>query len=236
LRNNHVAFGVFRCGRFTTRLAGRFIHDGYEHVLEWKADFSAIARLDLPRPFVLLIGSKAPHKNFAIIYSIAPDLGAKGIYVVAAGAEDTNVYARDHVERLPPNVKHLGRVDDNDLAFLYQNALCLAFPSRAEGFGLPALEAMALGCPVVSSNAASLPEVCGDAALYAPPNNPTAWLDAIGQIAGEPRLRRRLADAGRKRAVAFSWRRGAVKYLELMRSPESPAARLDWEGYMQPSF
>ena len=108
-----------------------------------------------------------------------------------------------HVEQLPPNVKHLGRVHDNDLAFLYQNALCLAFPSRAEGFGLPVLEAMALGCPVVSSNAASLPEVCGDAALYAPPSNPSAWLDAIGQIAGEPTLRRRLADAGHKRAVAF---------------------------------
>ena len=52
-------------------------------------------------------------------------------------------------------------MDDNDLAFLYENALCLAFPSKTEGFGLPALEAMALGCPVISSDAASLPEVCG---------------------------------------------------------------------------
>jgi glycosyltransferase involved in cell wall biosynthesis len=143
------------------------------------------------------------------------------------------VRAREHVEPLPPNVKHLGRVDDNDLAFLYQNALCLAFPSRAEGFGLPAVEAMALGCPVVSSKAASLPEVCGDAALYAPPNSPSAWLDAIEQLAGEPILYRRFADAGRKRAVAFSWRRGAMKYLELMRALESPA--VDWEQYAQPA-
>ena len=141
------------------------IYDGYEHVLEWKADRSALDGMDLPRPFVLLVGSKSPHKNVAVIYSIAADLAVKGIHVLVAGGEDANVYARDHAGQLPPNVKYLGRVDDNDLAFLYQNALCLAFPSRTEGFGLPALEAMALGCPVVSSDAASLPEVCGEAAF-----------------------------------------------------------------------
>ena len=192
------------------------IHDGYEHVLEWKADRSTLDGMDLPRPFVLLVGSKSPHKNVAVIYSIAADLAAKGIHVLVAGGEDANVYARDHGGQLPPNVKHLGRVDDNDLAFLYQNALCLGFPSRTEGFGLPALEAMALGCPVVSSDAASLPEVCGEAALYAPPNNGLAWLAAIERIAAEPTLRQRLASAGRKRAKAFSWQQGAEKYLALM--------------------
>ena len=112
-----------------------------------------------------------------MIYSIAADLAAKGIHVVAAGGEDANVFARGRVGQLPPNVKQVGRVDDNDLAFLYQNALCLAFPSRTEGFGLPALEAMALGCPVIASEAASLPEVCGDAVLYASPNNlQRGWL------------------------------------------------------------
>jgi glycosyltransferase involved in cell wall biosynthesis len=192
------------------------IHNGYEHVLEWKADRSALDGFGLPRPFVLLVGSKAPHKNVAVIYSIAEDLAARGINVIVAGGEDTNVYARERNDQLPPNVKHLGRVEDNDLAFLYQNALCLAFPSRTEGFGLTPLEAMTLGCPVISSNAASLPEVCGEAALYAPPDDGWAWLAAIEQIAAEPALRARLASAGRQRARAFSWRRGAEKYLELM--------------------
>ena len=75
---------------------------------------------------------------------------------------------------------------------------------------------MALGCPVVSSDAASLPEVCGEAALYAPPNDGLAWLAAIERIAAEPTLRQRLASAGRKRAKAFSWQQGAEKYLALM--------------------
>jgi glycosyltransferase involved in cell wall biosynthesis len=192
------------------------IYDGYEHVLKWNADRSALNSVDLPRPFVLLVGSKAPHKNVAIIYSIAAELAARGIYVLVTGGADNNVYARENDRQLPPNVKHLGRVDDNDLAFLYRQALCLVFPSRTEGFGLPALEAMALGCPVISTNAASLPEVCGDTVLYAPPEDALAWLAAIGRMSDDPVLRNRLADAGPKRSKAFSWRDGAEKYLKLM--------------------
>ena len=118
--------------------------------------------------------------------------------------------------QLPPNVRHLGRVNDDDLAYLYRQALCLVFPSKTEGFGLPVLEAMALGCPVISSDAASLPEVCGEAALYASPDDAAAWLAAIGRLAAEPMLRENLAGAGPKRSKAFSWRQGAEKYLELM--------------------
>ena len=204
--------------RFGIRPADQIavIHDGCEHVLEWKADRSALARLDLPHPFVLLVGSKAPHKNVAIIYSIAADLAAIGIHVLVAGGEDAHVYAREHSGQMLPSVRHLGRVTDDDLAFLYQHALCLVFPSRTEGFGLPVLEAMALGCPIISSDAASLPEVCGEAVLYAAPNSGAAWLAAIKQIATEPKVREKLASAGPKRAKTFSWRQSAEKYLELM--------------------
>jgi glycosyltransferase involved in cell wall biosynthesis len=94
--------------------------------------------------------------------------------------------------------------------------MCLVFPSKTEGFGLPAVEAMALGCPVVSSNAASLPEVCGEAVLYATPNDTVSWLAAVCKIADEPMLREKLSEAGRERAKAFSWKKGAEKYLELM--------------------
>jgi glycosyltransferase involved in cell wall biosynthesis len=194
----------------------KVIHDGYEHVLGWNPDRSALAGTDLPNPFVLLVGSKAPHKNVAIIYSIAAELSVRGIHLVVAGGDDPRVYARQHSGPLPPNVKHLGRVNDDDLAYLYQQALCLVFPSKTEGFGLPVLEAMALGCPVISSDAASLPEVCGEAALYASPGDAAAWLASIERIASEPMLRERLAAAGLKRSKAFSWREGAKKYLELM--------------------
>jgi glycosyltransferase involved in cell wall biosynthesis len=107
-------------------------------------------------------------------------------------------------------------VSDDDLAFLYRTALCLAFPSKTEGFGLPALEAMALGCPVVSSDAASLPEVCGDSALYASPADATNWLNALLTLHRDEALRRHMADEGRKRAMSFSWRTSAEKYLALM--------------------
>ena len=212
--------------RFSQKTIGRFdikpvdevtvIHDGYEHVLGWNPDRSALAGADLPNPFVLLVGSKAPHKNVAIIYAIAAELAGRGISLVVAGGEDATVYARQHSDPLPPNVKHLGRVNDDDLAYLYRQALCLVFPSKTEGFGLPVLEAMALSCPVISSDAASLPEVCGEAALYASPDDAGAWLAAIGRLAAEPMLRKNLASAGPKRSKAFSWRQGAEKYLELM--------------------
>jgi glycosyltransferase involved in cell wall biosynthesis len=191
----------------------RVIHNGHEHALQWDAKRSL---LSFPRPFILLVGSKALHKNVAIIYSIADELATKGIDLVVVGGTDANVYAQESGVRITPNVRHIGRVNDDDLASLYQHALCLVFPSRTEGFGLPALEAMALGCPVISSDAASLPEVCGDAALYAPPNESGAWLAAICKISAEPTLRERLANAGRKRARAFSWRRAAERYLEFM--------------------
>jgi glycosyltransferase involved in cell wall biosynthesis len=217
---------IVTVSRFSQKIIGRFdikptdkitvIHDGYEHVLGWNPDRSALVGADLPNPFVLLVGSKAPHKNVAIIYTIAAELAGRGISLVVAGGEDASVYAGQHSDPLPPNVKHLGRVNDDDLAYLYRRALCLVFPSKTEGFGLPVLEAMALGCPVISSDAASLPEVCGEAALYASPDDAAAWLAAIGRLAAEPTLRENLAGAGRKRSKAFTWRRGAEKYLELM--------------------
>lgn len=192
------------------------VHDGFEHVLDWNSDRSMLNGVELPDRFVLLVGSKAPHKNSAIIYSIATDLAARGVHILVTGGEDANVYARDQGGQLPPNVRHLGRVSDNDLAFLYQRALCLVFPSRTEGFGLPVLEAMALGCPVISSDAASLPEVCGEAVLYASPDDAAAWLAAIERIVAEPMLREKLVSTGPKRSNMFSWRQGAERYLELM--------------------
>jgi glycosyltransferase involved in cell wall biosynthesis len=192
------------------------IYDGYDHVLGWDQNKSRFVSADLRKPFVLLVGSKAPHKNLGIIFSIAHDLAANGIYTLVAGGEDRKVYAGQTATELPLSVLFLGRVSDDDLAFLYRAALCLAFPSKTEGFGLPALEAMALGCPVVSSDAASLPEVCGDSALYASPADPSNWLNTLLTLSRDEALRRRMADQGRERAMSFSWRTSAEKYLVLM--------------------
>ena len=109
---------------------------------------------------------------------------------------------------------------DNELAALLQDSLCLALPSLEEGFGLPALEAMALGCPVVVSNRASLPELCGDAALYATPFDGDAWLDAFVSLRNVAALREQLGARGRLRAQHYRWARTAEIYLKEM-------ARLD---------
>ena len=119
-------------------------------------------------------------------------------------------------EREPaPNVHTVGFVGDDDLAALFRGALCFAFPSRTEGFGLPLLEAMVHGAPIVSSDCASMPEVCGDAALYAPPDAPETWLHQIGRLAADEDLREDLRRRGRARYPRFSWSAGAERYIAL---------------------
>jgi hypothetical protein len=129
-----------------------------------------------------------------------------------------------------PNVHVIGSVTDHDLAFLMDRAVCLAFPSWTEGFGLPILEAMARGCPVVSSDRASMPEVCGEAALMAAPDDPAAWVRHIHALLESSDLRQELIERGRERARLYSWSDTAAGYIELMREP---SARLPRSGATQ---
>ncbi|WP_205910194.1 glycosyltransferase [Rhizobium rhizophilum] len=194
--------------------------NGHEHALLWDADLASLPA-ELPvhegdRPFVLAIGSGARHKNMALLVEIAPWLDTSGINVVIAGGNDIG----DREDRtLPGNVHRCGRVSDNDLAYLLDHALCLAFPSLTEGFGLPIVEAMARGCPVVSSDCASMPEVCGAAALMGSPLDPAQWVKHIETLAMSPRLQVDLAGRGRERCKNFSWRDSAEGYLELLETP-----------------
>ena len=100
---------------------------------------------------------------------------------------------------LGDHVTWLGYVDEARLRALYDNALAIAVPSRYEGFGLPVIEAMSRGIPLVTSDAASLPEVTGGAALQVPPLDVAAWADALARVAGDAVLRETLRDAGRRR-------------------------------------
>ncbi len=110
-----------------------------------------------------------------------------------------------------------GYVDDADLPALYSDALAFVYPSLYEGFGLPPLEAMACGAPVICSNAASLPEVVGDAALTITPTDAGALADALRQVAAAPALRAQLSQRGQARAAQFTWRRCAQETLEIYR-------------------
>ncbi len=195
--------------------------NGHEHALLWQPERAVAAPASRAgreeRPFVLAIGSRAQHKNIQLLATLAPALAERGIDVVVAGGAGA-VFAAEGTA-LPAGLLHLGRVSDDDLAWLMDRALCLAFPSFTEGFGLPIVEAMARGCPVISSDRASMPEVCGAAALLAAPDEPEAWLRGIERLAGSPALREELAGRGRDQARLFRWSESAGGYLELLQHP-----------------
>ena len=111
-----------------------------------------------------------------------------------------------------------GYVDEDTLACLYSGAAALVYPSWYEGFGLPVLEAMACGCPVICSNTSSLPEVAGDAALFFDPFREDQMAGAIERIMDDAPLRKTLACAGPKQAQPFTWDRSAQQTLELLRA------------------
>lgn len=201
--------------RMTGGRAPIIAYNGHEHVNRWlrQSPQQTTARTDT----ILILGSLARHKNVSLVLDLAPRLAAHGIEVAVAGARDPRVFnASGAICDAPAGVRWLGRLPDEELADTMQRALCLAFPSLMEGFGLPPLEAMALGCPVVVSNRASLPEVCGDAALYASPTAPDEWLSSFLALRTNPQLRQDLIARGRTRAADFSWTRAASVYLDAL--------------------
>jgi glycosyltransferase involved in cell wall biosynthesis len=153
------------------------------------------------RRYVLALGTDSARKNVALLERIAPALASEGLEVVAAGS------ARGYLKRENSGVERLGYVPEHELPGLYANAAVLAMPSLYEGFGLPCLEAMACGTPVVASDRAALPEACGGAALLADPADPDGFAAALVRAAGPERDR--LRAAGLERARALSWERTA---------------------------
>jgi glycosyltransferase involved in cell wall biosynthesis len=189
-------------------------HNGHEHATRWEA---ARATVELPRnrPFALSLGRKQKHKNHELLRRISAPLGELGVDMCIAGDVDPSDLFGGRFAA-PTNIKVLGRISDDDLAKALDQALCFLLPSRTEGFGLPALEAMARGCPTIVSRVASLPEVCGDAALYAAPDNDTEWVAAVRQLVNDPLLRNGLRARGLERARSYSWRKIGESYLAMM--------------------
>jgi glycosyltransferase involved in cell wall biosynthesis len=151
------------------------------------------------RPYVLTVASRTARKNLGVLEECARRLRAAGIELVAAGGDRPQF--RDSAGSSA--IRPLGHVPDDDLPGLYAGAACFVLPSLYEGFGLPCIEAMACGTPVVASTAGALPETCGDAALLVDPNDPTAIADAVERAIDNASLRA----AGLARAAAFSWDR-----------------------------
>lgn len=199
---------------------------GHEHALRWSARHTAATRAVAGRNTIVLIGSPAPHKNMAVLLGIADRLAAEGLQLAIVGHVDRRVLRPDKAPIGAGNVHWLGRLSDDALTALLQDSLCLAFPSFVEGFGLPPLEAMTIGCPVVTSDRASMPEVCGPAALYAEPTEPDEWMECFTRLRGDELLRARLLATGRERTTRFSWSRSAHAYLEAMAAMDGLATHV----------
>jgi glycosyltransferase involved in cell wall biosynthesis len=190
--------------------------NGHEHAMRWDASQAKSPLIKtLKRPYVLLLGSRAKHKNVDIVLEQAKALDAAGIDIVIVGAA-LSIFSANEPAVQRSNIHYAGYVGDDDLAAFYEGAICLVFPSKTEGFGIPPLEAMARGCPVISSNAASLIEVGGNAVVYVDPNHSDGWRDAVIGLSENRDLRSTLAAKGRKRAALFSWKRSAQLYLDEM--------------------
>jgi len=177
------------------------------------------AKFSLPDTFMLCVGSMEPRKNLLNLlkaYLSLPAAVRKGFKLVFVGFKGwENREIMDLIEKVKEDAVYLGYIADAELGALYNLASFFVYPSFYEGFGLPPLEAMACGCPVVVSRAASLPEVCGEAAVYVDPFDIDSIAAGIARVAGDEALRAGLRAAGLKRSKEFSWEQSAAQHLKI---------------------
>jgi glycosyltransferase involved in cell wall biosynthesis len=170
----------------------------------------------------MYIGRPTTHKNLRRLINAYLQLKQSHpeLQLVLAGKIDTN-YKRTarYVKKLDaPDVTFTDYVSDGQLRWLYENCAAYVFPSLSEGFGLPGLEAMACGAPVVSSNATCLPEIYGEAAAYFDPRDVEDMTKVINKVLTRPELREQLIAEGKKQVAKYSWRRMAEQTLTIYKA------------------
>ncbi len=187
----------------------KVIPNGADHILRTTPDPTALSRLGLkPRGFLFALASDHHHKNIQLLRSLNTDLP-----LVLAGGQRTDCQG---------NATCLGRVSEGTLRALYDNAFAFLFPSLTEGFGLPPLEAMLCGTPVIASTGGALPETCGNGAMYADPHNAAQWEDAIRELQNSSVFWDKRAELGRNHAASFTWERSATLLLNHLRNADHP--------------
>lgn len=197
-------FGVVPQGK------ARVVPNGADHILRTAADPGVLHQQSLtPGAYFLAIGSLASHKNIALLAQAAQNRADTAVPLVIAGGGNANVFADAGISS-SQDIRLVGRVTDAELRALYENATALVFPSLTEGFGLPPVEAMFCGCPVIASTGGAVPEVCGEAAFLVDPQDLGGWTAAMTRMADDTDLRTRLIQAGYKRAATFTWANAAA--------------------------
>jgi glycosyltransferase involved in cell wall biosynthesis len=192
------------------------IPNGSNHLDVIEPDTQILQRNHLTKgSYLFMVASQSAHKNLRNVFE-ALKLVKTDIKVVAAGGSFKRVFQDTGVQEYPANVQILGYINDRELKALYENALGFIFPSTYEGFGLPMLEAMRCGCPVLCSNAASLPEVAGEAALYFDPHQVDDIARVFNDFLSTPQLHEELRLKGLQQAARFEWSATAQQTLEVL--------------------
>lgn len=206
-RESLKTFGYARAERI------RVAHNAAEHLQQVPPGEDVLERLNVqPRAYCLVFGSVAAYKNVDVVFAAFGMQALAGLKLVVIGPDAAQLRAGGLVPA--GDAVFAGGVDDATLRALYENALCLLFPSLTEGFGLPPLEAMTCGCPVIAAPAGAMPEICRDAVLYADPPDPGSWATEIARLAADPLLREAKIRAGLARAADFSWRKSALHLVD----------------------
>jgi glycosyltransferase involved in cell wall biosynthesis len=174
---------------------------------------------NLPNKYLLFVGNRGGYKNFInFIESLVPILRKDTdlLVVCAGGGKFTNnekqLFSKLKIE---PQVKHIKFKNDNELAFIYKKAHIYILPSLYEGFGLTALEAFSMDCPVVASNVSSIPEVCGDAAIFINPKSEDSIRKGVARVLEDEKLRMNLIKLGFERIKKFTWRKTVKETLRV---------------------
>ncbi len=195
------------------------VGEGADHMRRITADTSALTAHDLaPHSYVLAVGTLAAHKNLASLGELAERLRARGMTLAITGAAGAAAFQGDGAAVLPAAAKYLGRVTDAALKTLFSQAACYVLPSRYEGFGLPAVEAMACGCAVVASDIPALRETCGAAAVFCDPHSAGAIAETVlSLLDAAPRLAEM-----REKALAhvsdLTWANSAMRMAALIKT------------------
>ena len=185
------------------------------------SSFDSLERHDIDKPYFLFVGTLEPRKNLANLLNayaiLSNSIKSKAIFVIAGGKGWGGLNLKEMIAQLDltENVKVLGYVDDKTLATLYSNAQFLVMPSLYEGFGLPLVEAMSYGAPVLTANNSSMPEVACNAGLLVDALDVKSVADGLKEMITNNELRERLAKNAKLNASRFSWDESAIKLIKV---------------------
>jgi glycosyltransferase involved in cell wall biosynthesis len=196
--------------------------NGTEHLWTVLPDATVVNRLGLEAgKYFVTLGLSTANKNIALAIDAFHQLGRPDTWLVVIGKGSSRVFGSQHLKS-NPGVLFTGRLPDEEVAGLLRSATALLFPSRYEGFGIPSLEAMLQGCPVIASTAPGIIEVCGDAALHFHPDNAEMLRDLMRRVLDSPDVAAVLRARGLSRPDRYRWDATAAVFVEALEN-------LDWD-------